>query len=131
MSTKSKRQPKGWYSKDLDLEYVFDGDTLTFVDGVTYSIPEALHLSQTGASPQTIRAIHRVKKAFDGEILVPGTNDIGKDRLIPSWSATGNYSAFERRVSTTRVARIAKKAASKPDCVPLDLFAPIVNQVRQ
>jgi len=58
-------------AKSLGLSYTYDPENavLRFEDGVDYTAAEALSLSRPGIIPADLRAIHRVKKAFDGEIL--------------------------------------------------------------
>jgi len=61
------RKPPEKYSRQLDMGYTLIGDTLHFDDGVRYSTAEALLLAR--AKDPDIVGIHRVKKAFDGEIM--------------------------------------------------------------
>lgn len=70
-----------YHSTDLDLEYVPyqpgqptpEGDRrkclrLRFDDGGLWSIGEALFASWEGLEGDDLRAIHRVKRIFDGEL---------------------------------------------------------------
>ena len=55
------------HSKALKMEYTFDGEKITFDDGVIYTIRETLFLSKV--DDVDIRDIHFVKKLFNGELL--------------------------------------------------------------
>ena len=50
---------------------IYRGEYLHNVDGnVTYHENEVLLIKQVGATPEEMRAIHLLKKAFDGELLM-------------------------------------------------------------
>ena len=61
------------YSRQLNLHYSYDPRdmVLIFDDGVKYTLNEALVLSRGGAKKDDVRAIHKVKSAFFGEIVDP------------------------------------------------------------
>ena len=68
---------------------------LTFSDGVKYTIAEAMELSR--ADGDTVRAVHLVKKLFDGELIIKGVNDHapGISRMYPRWKSTERYAMAE------------------------------------
>jgi hypothetical protein len=61
------------YARVLNLNYRYNPEEgeLTFEDGVKYSVWEALYLSRTRASEETIRAIHKIKGVFNAGIESP------------------------------------------------------------
>jgi len=58
-------------SDALGLTYTLDPDGILFEDGVRYTVPEAIAVSRSANHPDDVRAVHLVKKIFDGEILQP------------------------------------------------------------
>lgn len=55
--------------KALGMSYEFRGGKMIFSDGVEYSINEAATMARDRLTDDDIRAIHLVKKLFDGEIV--------------------------------------------------------------
>jgi hypothetical protein len=96
------------YSLDLDMHYTVRVDPkhgseeypehgcgstiLVFEDGVEYSLAEALHISRDELQTDDIKALHAVKKLFDGQLL-PGSEMVTAwDGLRPGQSpATSRY----------------------------------------
>lgn len=110
----------GKYSHALGLAYRFDkagAGSLAFTDGVTYSVAEALYISRSRASDQAIRDLHAIKKAFDGEIVIPGETDGTRDRLIMTWEQDRAYPDL-RIVAGTKALK-QKKPVRKPDSEPI------------
>jgi hypothetical protein len=68
------------HSVELDLTYQVsdspEGMVLVFEDGVAYTLVDALRISHEELSPVDIRALHKIKKTFDGE-LQPGYTMLG------------------------------------------------------
>lgn len=58
-------------SDALGLGYVLDPDGIIFDDGVRYTLPEAMEVSRTARTDDDVRAVHLVKKVFDGDIIIP------------------------------------------------------------
>ena len=56
------------WSEALQMTYDYRDGVLIFTDGVKYSVHEAILLSKGKLNDHDLRAIHHVKKAFDGEI---------------------------------------------------------------
>jgi hypothetical protein len=85
--------------KSLNQSYSFDSRTglATFEDGVKYSAAEMVHVAHTGGSDVDIRALHLIKKLFDGEIVVPGVNEPRKSvgSMYPTWQANRVYPSYE------------------------------------
>lgn len=52
----------------MTYRYCPETGTLTFTDGVKYTIDEAVQLSKGKLSDDDLMAIHQIKKMFDGEI---------------------------------------------------------------
>jgi len=68
------------YVKALGQSYAVDEKTgdLVFADGIRYTVAEALELARGGAKTGTIRAVHQIKKLFDGEIVSPAVEQARK-----------------------------------------------------
>jgi len=59
------------FVKSVGQSYRYDARTgnVEFSDGVIYTLDETLELARKGAVGQDLKAVHEVKKAFDGELL--------------------------------------------------------------
>jgi hypothetical protein len=57
------------YSRALDQHYEFDGQKLTFEDGISYTLAEAVEVAKKARRDEDVRAVHLVKRVFDGEVL--------------------------------------------------------------
>lgn len=59
------------YASQLGLGYVFYplSRRILFEDGVEYTVEEFLELSHVSETDVDLRAIHRVKAAFEGDLL--------------------------------------------------------------
>ena len=111
------------YSEALHQTYELIGDGrspsgvegLIFEDGVKYTMLEAVYLSR--ASDADIRALHAIKKAFSGEILIPGVND--------GWTQSEGWSAKKvYHIAAGTVSKIDKKKNKiLPDAEAVDLFS--------
>jgi len=67
------------YVKALKQSYKWDSErgVAVFPDGIEYTAGELIELSKGGLDPrdmETVRAIHKVKKVFNGEIINSGTS---------------------------------------------------------
>ena len=79
-----KKDPN--WSEALQMTYDYRDGVLIFTDGVKYTVHEAVILSKGKLNNDDLRAIHHVKKAFDGEIedsfgrigYNPMPSDVGK-----------------------------------------------------
>lgn len=78
MKTRDRIPEDDWgsgenYVPALRMSYRYDLSPsvliLTFDDGVSYTLAESLTLARGNPSPEDIRAVHYVKKLFDGDIL--------------------------------------------------------------
>jgi len=58
-------------SDALGLGYTLDPGGILFEDGVRYTLPEAMEVSRTASCADDVRAVHLIKKRFDGRIIVP------------------------------------------------------------
>ena len=56
------------WSESLQMTYDYRDGVLIFTDGVKYTVHEAVLLSKGKLNDDDFRAIHHVKKVFDGEI---------------------------------------------------------------
>lgn len=72
------------YVKALKQSYVVDEKTgdLVFDDGTRYTLAEALELSRRRAKGRDIRAVHTIKKVFDGEIVIDRIEAQRKSRRL-------------------------------------------------
>ena len=108
------------YSKALRQSYTLqESGHLRFEDGVKYTIAEAIALAT--ATDLDIQAIHKVKKQFMGEIIIPGVNDGSK---YENYRIAKRYAAPAPKPSTTP-ARVVKKRTRRsvvPDALPCELF---------
>lgn len=100
------------YSKALRQSYtLLESGHLQFEDGVKYTIAEALHLST--ASDQDIRAIHYVKKQFNGELIIKGVNDGPQST---GWRANKKYAApFTPTTPAPRAIKKRTRRSVAPD----------------
>ena len=58
------------YVPAIGQSYTFKDGRAVFDDGVVYTFEEMMHLSERRAAGEDLKAIHIVKKAFDGEIII-------------------------------------------------------------
>lgn len=64
------------YVPALSLHYKYYNGKAVFEDGVEYSLAEMLFLARTRARGETLVAVHKVKKIFDGVILTNNIEEI-------------------------------------------------------
>ena len=95
------------FVKSLDQSYTWDDGrgAMVFEDGVSYSVSELLAYSKRDTSPEDQRAIHNVKKIFDGVLVEKGhklTNPVEelreKSRIsFEYWKQTGFLTPQQKR----------------------------------
>jgi hypothetical protein len=88
------------HSPDLDLHYDFDGFNLRFEDGVSYTLSEAVILAKGRPTRDDVRAVHALKKAFDG-VLLPHTQEAGAN-LALVYTGPEPLSALLKRLNEVR-----------------------------
>lgn len=57
------------YVAALNQSYQFTGNGILFEDGIEYTIHEAVAIARGDCTDEDIRAIHAVKRIFDGMII--------------------------------------------------------------
>lgn len=103
-------------SKALGLSYTWNGGPLVFEDGVRYTVAEAIHLSSAG--DETLRAVHLVKKMFDGQVITPRRRS---DMIIKHWRSDGDY-RFHKAPSLEEGLASLPEPESGPDAEQLSLL---------
>jgi hypothetical protein len=65
------------YVKALGQYYIWDADNglLCFDDGVIYTGYESILLAEGKPDDEDIRAVHAIKKIFDGQLIAPDAAD--------------------------------------------------------
>ena len=73
------------YARPLGLHYSYDPRDLVLVfdDGVKYTLKEAVILAKGGAKENDLRAIHKVKAVFFGEVLDPDDTGPARTTRVP------------------------------------------------
>lgn len=72
MLNDSKNGAKRMYSKALGVEFLRLEDETCDIEGVMYTPREVRLLMASKGNAEEVRAVHAVKKMFDGEILTRG-----------------------------------------------------------
>jgi hypothetical protein len=106
------------YVRALNLHYRFSPDeqTLTFDDGVVYTLDEAMLLAKGKANDEDIAAVHLVKKAF-GATLEDGFTEA--ERLFRVQPEVRQVPEARPVPAVRKVDRERKKAPTNPDQMSL------------
>lgn len=129
----NKRQ----YVPALDMHYEFDAETglASFDDGVIYGVGEMIILSSEKVDTYTARAVHLIKKHFNGKLLTesesirPTREDYARKRKqrYERWTATGFFTKGQERrfYAKKRPQKMAKtkgtNEAPPPNCYEQEL----------
>lgn len=115
------------YCKPLALSYRYENDTAVFSDGVRYHPAENAMLLH--ADPDTLRAVHLVKKHFDATLIPPGVKGPPRPEHYIPYDTARHYRISPPPVESM-LARLEKpiynfrkrKKAVAPDGEQLTLF---------
>lgn len=111
-----------YFVPELNQSYTWDEDkgVITFSDGVEYSVSELIELSRVNTTVKDKQAVHRLKKAFDGELL-PKNYKPKHDRKefirkhLEYYRETGFISPRKKREFYAKKNRLGSRYASDTD----------------
>ena len=98
------------FVKALSQHYIFDADNcvLIFDDGIRYTTDEAIIISKGVPRNADLRAIHQIKKIFDGEVV-----GIGDESPFSGWIVPRTEPPVPRAASSSVVPVLAGKLSSR------------------
>jgi len=98
------------YVRALDQHYTWDGDNglLRFDDGIIYDCHEAILLAEGKPCDEDIRAVHAIKKIFDGQLVAPPDPD--------PWVVSHPQAEVRKAIAASVLPSMARKRGKSTKC---------------